>query len=67
MQDADATDYQKKVIVLFRVMSRFFVDPSKAEEGLSTLDQLKDANVWKNFSVLLDPNTGFQQARASQV
>ena len=60
-------DYQKKVIVLFRVMSRFFVDPSKAEEGFSTLDQLKDANVWKIFPVLLDPNTGFQQARASQV
>ncbi|XP_057536474.1 sister chromatid cohesion protein PDS5 homolog A [Amaranthus tricolor] len=65
-KDADVIDYQKKVIVLFRVMSRFFVDPSKAEEGFSTLDQLKDANVWKIFPVLLDPNTGFQQARASQ-
>lgn len=67
MQDADATDYQKKVILLFRVMSRFFVDPSKAEEGFLTLDQLKDANIWKILLSLLDPNTSFHQARASQV
>lgn len=65
-KDADATDYQKKVILLFRVMSRFFADPSKAEEGFLTLDQLKDANVWKILSGLLDPNTSFHQARASQ-
>ncbi|XP_021854385.2 sister chromatid cohesion protein PDS5 homolog A [Spinacia oleracea] len=65
-KDADATDYQKKVILLFRVMSRFFVDPSKAEEGFLTLDQLKDANIWKILLSLLDPNTSFHQARASQ-
>ncbi|XP_021766736.1 sister chromatid cohesion protein PDS5 homolog A-A-like isoform X1 [Chenopodium quinoa] len=65
-KDADVTDYQKRVILLFRVMSRFFVDPSKAEEGFLTLDQLKDTNVWKILSSFLDPNTSFHEARTSQ-
>lgn len=67
MQDADATDYQKKVVHLFRVMSRFFIDPSKAEEGFLTLDQLKDSNVWKLLPGLLDPTSSYHHARASQV
>ena len=61
------TDYQKKVILLFRVMSRFFIDPVKAEEGFLALDQLKDTNVWKSLLSLLDPNTGSHQAHAIQV
>ncbi|KAL2932207.1 Sister chromatid cohesion protein PDS5-like protein B [Bienertia sinuspersici] len=65
-KDTDATDYKKKAVLLFRVMSRFFVDPTKAEEGFLTLDQLKDVNVWKILSGLLDPNTSFHQACASQ-
>ncbi|XP_074271941.1 sister chromatid cohesion protein PDS5 homolog A isoform X2 [Silene latifolia] len=62
----DATDNQKKVILLFRVMSRFFVDPAKAEEGFLALDQVKDANIWRILPALLDPTTSFHQARASQ-
>lgn len=66
-KDTDTTDYQKKVILLFRVMSRFFIDPVKAEEGFLALDQLKDANVWKILPNLLDPNTSSHQAHAIQV
>ncbi|KAH9611596.1 hypothetical protein KSS87_009864 [Heliosperma pusillum] len=65
-KDDDATDYHKKVILLFRVMSRFFVDPAKAEEGFLALDQVKDANIWRILLALLDPTTSFHQARANQ-
>ncbi|GAB4830723.1 hypothetical protein Ancab_004756 [Ancistrocladus abbreviatus] len=65
-KDADMPDSQKKVVVFFRVMSRCFTDPVKAEEGFQVLDQLKDANVWKIISSLLDPNTSFNEARASR-
>lgn len=65
-KDADVTDYQKKVIILFRVMSRFFTDPGKAEEGFLALDQLKDANIWKILTALLDTNTSLHHAHASQ-
>ncbi|KAK9715125.1 hypothetical protein RND81_06G145000 [Saponaria officinalis] len=65
-KDADMPDYHKKVILLFRVMSRFFVDPVKAEEGFLALDQLKDANIWRILLTLLDPTTSLHQARANQ-
>ncbi|KAL9237009.1 hypothetical protein vseg_011602 [Gypsophila vaccaria] len=65
-KDTDVLDYHKKVILLFRVMSRFFVDPTKAEEGFLAFDQLKDANIWRIFLTLLEPTTSLHQARANQ-
>ncbi|KAF6145104.1 hypothetical protein GIB67_013455 [Kingdonia uniflora] len=61
-QDTDAPEFQKKVLHSFRVMSRWFADPVKAEECFKILDQLKDANIWKMLTNLLDPDTSFQQA-----
>ncbi|XP_078165955.1 binding protein isoform X5 [Carex rostrata] len=58
----EAHDLQKRISVCFRSMSRLFHDHSKAEESLNALNQLKDANVWKLLSTLLDPATPFQQA-----
>lgn len=43
-------------------MSRSFADTAKAEENYQILDQLKDANIWKILTNLVDPNTGFNQA-----
>lgn len=62
MQDGDAPEIQKKIIFCFRIMSRLFADPAKAEENFQFLDQLKDVNIWKILTNLVDPNTSFQQA-----
>ncbi|KAA8519226.1 hypothetical protein F0562_013482 [Nyssa sinensis] len=61
-QDGDAPELQKKVLFCFRIMSRCFIDPAKAEENFQILDQLKDANIWKILTSLLDPNTSPVQA-----
>ncbi|XVF26230.1 hypothetical protein REPUB_Repub13aG0281300 [Reevesia pubescens] len=65
-QDSDAPEIQKKVLYGFRVMSRSFSDPAKAEESFQILDQLKDANIWKILMNLLDPNTSFHQASSGR-
>ena len=62
MQDGDAPETQKKILFGFRVMARSFADPAKSEENFQILDQLKDANVWRILSNLIDPNTNFHQA-----
>ncbi|KAF5176968.1 Sister chromatid cohesion protein pds5-like protein, partial [Thalictrum thalictroides] len=55
-------ELQKKIFISFRIMSRAFSDPVKAEENFQVLDQLKDVNVWKILTKVLDPNTSFHQA-----
>ncbi|XP_073137283.1 sister chromatid cohesion protein PDS5 homolog A isoform X2 [Henckelia pumila] len=65
-QEGDVAELQKKVMFCFRVMSRYFIDPAKAEEDFQLLDQLKDSNVWKILTQLLDPNTGWPQACSSR-
>lgn len=67
MQDKDIPEVQKKILFCFRVMSRSFADPVKAEESFLILDQLKDANIWKILTNLVDPNTSLHQARAYRV
>ncbi|XP_010243945.1 PREDICTED: sister chromatid cohesion protein PDS5 homolog A-like isoform X2 [Nelumbo nucifera] len=65
-QDNNAPELLKKIFVCCRIMSHCFPDPSKAEESFQILDQLKDANIWKILSNLLDPNTTFEQAWTSR-
>ncbi|XVF75159.1 hypothetical protein PTKIN_Ptkin13bG0164900 [Pterospermum kingtungense] len=65
-QDGDAPEVQKKVLFGFRIMSRSFSDPVKAEESFQILDQLKDANIWKILRNLLDTNTSFHQASSGR-
>ncbi|KAL3521808.1 hypothetical protein ACH5RR_014642 [Cinchona calisaya] len=65
-QDGDANEIQKKILFCFRIMSRCFTDPTKAEENFQILDQLKDANIWKILNSLLDPNTTSSQASNSR-
>lgn len=67
IQDGDAPEIQKKVLFCFRVMSRSFAEPTKAEENFQSLDQLKDANIWKILTNILDPNISFHQACSSRV
>ncbi|CAA7407780.1 unnamed protein product [Spirodela intermedia] len=64
-QDNDAPDY-KKILASFRIMSRSFSDPPKAEESFQILNQLKDANIWKILTLLLDPSTSFDVAWGSR-
>ncbi|XP_075505571.1 sister chromatid cohesion protein PDS5 homolog A-like isoform X1 [Primulina tabacum] len=64
--EGDVTELRKKVTFCFRVMSRYFIDPAKAEENFQLLDQLKDSNIWKNLTQLLDPNTDWLQACSSR-
>ncbi|KAI3718580.1 hypothetical protein L6452_19457 [Arctium lappa] len=63
-KDSDASEVQKKVTPCIRLMSHCFVDPIKAEADLQLLDQLKDANIWKILTTLLDPNTSSLQSRS---
>ncbi|CAL5411782.1 unnamed protein product [Camellia sinensis] len=65
-QENDAPEFQKKILFCFRIMSRCFTDPAKAEDYFQILDQLKDANIWKILTILLDPNTSSHQACSSQ-
>ncbi|RDX94616.1 Sister chromatid cohesion protein PDS5-like B, partial [Mucuna pruriens] len=62
-QGKDIPEVQKKITFCFRVMSRSFADPVKAEESFQILDQLQDANIWKILTDLVDPNTSFHQTR----
>eukprot|EP00258_Populus_trichocarpa_P043092 XP_024459111.1 sister chromatid cohesion protein PDS5 homolog A [Populus trichocarpa] len=61
-QDGDTPEIQKKILFCFRIMSRSFAEPAKTEENFQILDQLKDVNIWKILTNLLDPNTSFHQA-----
>ncbi|XP_068641410.1 sister chromatid cohesion protein PDS5 homolog A-like isoform X2 [Aristolochia californica] len=61
-QDGDGLELKKRISGCFRTMSRWFSDPSKAEESFETLNQLKDTNIWRILTFLLDPNTTLQQA-----
>ncbi|GFZ03348.1 binding protein [Actinidia rufa] len=61
-KETEVPEFQKKILFCFRIMSRCFIDPAKAEENFQILDQLKDANIWKILTTLLDPNTSSLQA-----
>ncbi|KAL3850966.1 hypothetical protein ACJIZ3_012848 [Penstemon smallii] len=65
-QEGDGTEIQKKLMLCFHVMSRYFTDPAKTEENFHILDQIKDSNIWKILAQLLDPNTSFLQASSSR-
>ncbi|CAI9760225.1 unnamed protein product [Fraxinus pennsylvanica] len=65
-QEGDVTELRKKVLFSFRVMSRCFTDPARAEETFHILDQLKDSNIWKLLASLLDPNNSSLQASSSR-
>ncbi|CAM8921419.1 unnamed protein product [Rhodiola kirilowii] len=56
-QSEDGPEYQKKVLLCFKVMSHFFPEPSKAEELFQTLDQINDVNIWRILTTFLDSDT----------
>ncbi|WVZ81535.1 hypothetical protein U9M48_028901 [Paspalum notatum var. saurae] len=62
LSQENAPDLQKRIIGCFRSMSRVFSDHAKCEENLNMLHQLKDANIWKIFTSLLDDSTTFEKA-----
>ncbi|XP_062233052.1 sister chromatid cohesion protein PDS5 homolog A-like [Phragmites australis] len=62
LSQEDAPDLQKRILGCFRSMSRLFSDPAKCEEHLNMLHQLKDDNIWKIFTSLLDCSATFEKA-----
>ncbi|KAJ8770477.1 hypothetical protein K2173_017968 [Erythroxylum novogranatense] len=65
-QNGDVPEIQKKVLFCFRIMSRSFAEPVKAEENFQILDQLNDTNIWKILTSLLDPSTSLCQTFSSR-
>uniref|UniRef100_A0A7N1A0X3 Uncharacterized protein n=1 Tax=Kalanchoe fedtschenkoi TaxID=63787 RepID=A0A7N1A0X3_KALFE len=63
-QSEDSPEFQKKVLFCFKVMSRLFPEPSKAEELFQTLDQIKDTNIWRILTTLLEADASSHQACA---
>ncbi|KAF0904436.1 hypothetical protein E2562_034511 [Oryza meyeriana var. granulata] len=63
----DTPDMKKKILGCFRSMSRLFSDPTKSEEYLNMLHQIKDANIWNILTSLLDCSTTFTKAWSLQV
>lgn len=63
----DAPELQKRISGCFRTMSRSFSEPTKADEGFQILNQLKDVNIWKILTSILDPCTSFHQAWSLRV
>ncbi|KAL5225230.1 hypothetical protein ABZP36_011869 [Zizania latifolia] len=63
----DTPDLQKRILGCFRSMSRLFNDPTKSEEYLNMLHQIKDANIWNIFTSLLDCSTTFNKAWSLRV
>ncbi|TKW20995.1 hypothetical protein SEVIR_4G191000v4 [Setaria viridis] len=62
LSQEDAPDLQKRIVGCFRSMSRLFSDPAKCEENFNMLHQLKDGNIWKIFTSLLDCSSTFEKA-----
>ncbi|XP_047980009.1 sister chromatid cohesion protein PDS5 homolog A-like isoform X1 [Salvia hispanica] len=65
-EEGDKVESQKKISFCFRAMSRCFTNPAGAEENFQNLDQLKDSDIWKLVSRLLDPNTSSIHANSSR-
>ena len=67
LMQEDAPDLQKRIIGCFRNISRLFSDSAKCEENLNMLHQLKDADIWKIFTSLLNCSTTFEKAWSLRV
>ena len=67
MQEEDIPELEKKIQSCFKVIANQFVDPAKAEENLLKLQQMKDNNIFKALSTLLNPSTTLSQAASVRV
>lgn len=67
MQEEDNPEIEKKIQSNFKGIANQFVDPIKAEENLQKLHQMKDNNIFKALSTLLNPSTTFAQAATVRV
>ncbi|KAI3499028.1 hypothetical protein L1887_34820 [Cichorium endivia] len=63
-KDSDASELQKKITPCVRFMSQCFVDPIKTEADFQILNQLKDDNILKILTTLVDPTTSSLQSRS---
>jgi len=63
-KEKDSAELQKKIQRGLKTMSICFIDPVRAEESFQKLHQMKDNNIFKALSQLLDPETTFANAHA---
>eukprot|EP01018_Ginkgo_biloba_P018620 Gb_23673 [translate_table: standard] len=63
-KEEDSLDLHKNIQRVLKMMSICFVDPGRAEESFQKLHQMKDNNIFKALSQLLDPSTTFVNAHA---
>ncbi|GLJ40362.1 hypothetical protein SUGI_0830400 [Cryptomeria japonica] len=64
LKEDDSMELNKKIQMGLKTMSLCFIDPVRAEENFQKLHQMKDNNVFKGLSQLLDPNTTVASAQA---
>lgn len=67
MQEEDIPELEKKIQSSFKIIANQFVDPAKAEENLVHLQKMKDNNIFKALSTLLNPSTTLSQAASVRV
>lgn len=63
-KEKDSPELQRKIQKGLKTMSVCFIDPVRAEESFQKLHQMKDNNIFKALSQLLDPETTFANAHA---
>ncbi|KAH9325840.1 hypothetical protein KI387_006018, partial [Taxus chinensis] len=63
-KEEDSIELHKKIQTGIKMMSFCFIDPVRAEENFQKLHQMKDNNIFKGLSQLLDPNTTVASAQA---
>ncbi|KAI4371180.1 hypothetical protein MLD38_019446 [Melastoma candidum] len=63
-QSGDVQEIHQKAMFCFKIMSRFFFNPEKAEENFQALDQIENTNLWNVLVTLLNPDTSFNQSHA---
>lgn len=67
VKEKDSAELQRKIQKGLKMMSICFIDPVRAEEIFQKLHQMKDNNIFKALSQLLDPETTFANAHAIRV
>ncbi|KAL6614101.1 hypothetical protein ACP70R_036371 [Stipagrostis hirtigluma subsp. patula] len=66
-KEEPSDEIQKKICASFRKMSTCFADTSKAEEYFANLHRMKDNNIFKDLTELINEGTTFAKGRFTRV
>lgn len=67
LQEEEIPDLEKKLQSIFKVIANHSVEPSKAEEFLQKLHQMKNESVFVALSTILNPCTTVTNAATARV